>query len=112
MLGGLDACKTCATNWASGTAPTSSVRSFMTIFGTPITLYFCARCGNSPTSTTSDLTMSLSIANLCDNPAATGQYGHVKVTNTCMCTGLSNPFSFALMSSLTVVAAFGTLVLV
>jgi len=76
--------KTCSANKSSLKAPTNSTVSLIIIFGTPITLYFIAKSGNSLLSIMSAFTRSLSIANLCATAAAAGQCGQVKVTNTWM----------------------------
>lgn len=81
-------------------APRISTVSFITVFGTPRTLYLTARCANSPATTASAMMDSDSMASLCASATALGQYGQVGVTNTCMWTGLSNCFSAILLASL------------
>ncbi len=54
----------------------------MMILGTPITLYFMDKSGNSPLSMTSAFISSHSTANLCATAAAAGQWGQVKLTKT------------------------------
>jgi hypothetical protein len=77
---------TYARNWLSGSAPTNSVVSLMTIFGTPLTAYRRARSGNSVASITSPVTCSDSTDNWWASLAAAGQYGHVGVVKTLMLT--------------------------
>jgi len=72
----------------SGTAPSISTFSFIIVLGTPVTLYFSARCGNSIASIMSAVINGFSMANWWASLTALGQYGHVGVTNTCIYTGL------------------------